>query len=180
MTTIPVLKTERLTLRGPDARDIAPMRAFYASDRSKFVGGPLSAELAWRQLGTEIGHWTLLGYGRWMVDVTETGETVGNVGLWNPEGWPEPEIGWDLFEGAEGKGYATEAAQAARAHAYDTLGWTTVISLVKPANQASARVAARLGARLDSEFIHERWGPMQVWRHPSPTELAPGLKEARR
>ena len=52
---IPTLHTERLTLRGPDARDIEPMRAFYASDRSRFVGGPLTAELAWRHLGTEIG-----------------------------------------------------------------------------------------------------------------------------
>jgi len=175
---IPTLHTERLTLRGPDARDIEPMRAFYASDRSKFVGGPLTAELAWRQLGTEIGHWTLRGYGRWMVDETATGRTVGNVGLWNPEGWPEPEIGWDLFDGAEGKGYATEAALAARAYAYDVLGWTTVISLVKPANQASAKVAARMGAFLDSEFTHERWGQMQIWRHPAPQDIADGGMEA--
>ena len=113
-----------------------------------------------------------------MVEVTETGEIVGNVGLWNPEGWPEPEIGWDLFEGAEGKGYATEAARAARAYAYDVLGWTTVISLVKPANEASARVAARMGAFLDSEFTHERWGHMQVWRHPAPADIADGGMEA--
>ncbi|MGR3323465.1 MAG: GNAT family N-acetyltransferase [Pseudooceanicola sp.] len=174
MTEIPVLHTERLTMRGPDARDIAPIRDFYASDRSQFVGGPLTAELAWRQLGTEIGHWTLRGYGRWMVDVTDTGETVGMVGLWNPEGWPEPELGWDLFEGQEGKGYATEAAQAARAYAYDVLGWQTLISLVKPANTASAAVAQRLGAALDSAFTHERWGPMQVWRHPAPDMLENG------
>jgi len=178
MTEIPTLHTERLTLRGPDARDIEPMRAFYASDRSKFVGGPLTAELAWRQLGCEIGHWTLRGYGRWMVDVTETGEIVGNVGLWNPEGWPEPEIGWDLFEGAAGKGYATEAALAARAYAYDVLGWTTAISLVKPANAASAKVAARMGATLDREFTHERWGAMQIWRHPAPADIAEGGMEA--
>lgn len=175
---IPTLHTERLTLRGPDARDIEPMRAFYASERSRFVGGPLTAELAWRQLGTEIGHWTLRGYGRWMVDETATGKIVGNVGLWNPEGWPEPEIGWDLFEGAEGKGYATEAALAARSYAYDVLGWTTVISLVKPGNEASAKVAARMGAFLDSEFTHERWGEMQIWRHPAPGDIADGGMEA--
>ncbi|WP_375688454.1 GNAT family N-acetyltransferase [Pseudooceanicola sp. LIPI14-2-Ac024] len=178
MIQIPTLHTERLTLRGPDARDIEPMRAFYASDRSIFVGGPLTAELAWRQLGCEIGHWTLRGYGRWMVDVTETGQTVGNVGLWNPEGWPEPEIGWDLFDGSEGKGYATEAALAARSYAYDVLGWTTAISLVKPANQASAKVAARMGAYLDTEFTHERWGEMQIWRHPAPADIADGGMEA--
>ncbi len=138
----------------------------------------MTPELAWRQLACEIGHWTLRGYGRWMVDVTETGETVGMVGLWNPEGWPEPEIGWDLFEGQEGKGYATEAAAAARAHAYDALGWSTAISLVKPDNTASAAVAKRLGAWHDTSFTHERWGEMQVWRHPAPEDLAEGGMEA--
>jgi len=175
---IPTLHTARLTLRAPGPQDVAAMRAFYGSERSRFVGGPLTAELAWRQLAAEIGHWTLKGYGRWMVDVTATGETVGNVGLWNPEGWPEAEIGWDLFDGAEGRGYATEAAQAARAHAYDVLGWTTAISLVKPANTASAAVAARLGARHESSFTHERWGEMQIWRHPGPDSLSEGGMEA--
>ncbi len=168
---IPVLTTQRLTMRGPDARDIAPLKAFYASDRSKFVGGPMTGEQAWRQLGTEIGHWTLCGYGRWMVDVTATGQTVGMVGLWNPEGWPEPEIGWDLFDGAEGHGYATEAARAARAHAYDVLNWPTAISLVKPANTASAAVAARLGATPDGEIDHPRLGHLHIWRHPAPRTL---------
>lgn len=165
---IPTLTTQRLTLRGPDARDIDAIRAFYASPHSQFVGGPLSADAAWRQLGTEIGHWTLRGYGRWMVDLTDTGETLGMVGLWNPHGWPEPEIGWDLFENATGHGYATEAALAARTHAYDTLGWTTAISLVKPENTASARVAERLDAKPDGTFQHPKFGDLDIWRHPAP------------
>lgn len=171
---IPVLTTERLTMRAPGARDFAPLCAFYADPRSKFVGGPMTPEQVWRHLGTEIGHWTLRGYGRWMLDVTETGETVGMVGLWNPEGWPEPEIGWDLFAQATGRGYATEAAAAARAYAYDVLGWTTVISLVKDANVASAAVATRLGARHESDFTHERFGTVQVWRHLGPEALENG------
>lgn len=178
MTDIPVLTTERLTLRGPDARDIAASRAFYASDRSKFVGGPKTADQAWRQLGTEIGHWTLRGYGRWSVEVTATGEIAGMVGLWNPEGWPEPEIGWDLFEGFEGKGYATEAATAARSFAYDALGWDTAISLVSPGNDASARVAERLGAVNEGLFDHAVLGRLNVWRHPAPDTLENGGMEA--
>ncbi|MDF1856719.1 GNAT family N-acetyltransferase [Pseudooceanicola sp.] len=174
MTSIPVLTTERLTLRGPDASDVAPITTFYASERSHFVGGPKDADGAWRQLGTEIGHWTLRGYGRWMVDLSATGATVGIVGLWNPVGWPEPEIGWDLFDGFEGKGYATEAAAAARAYAYDVLGWSTAISLVAPDNTGSAAVASRLGAVLESSFDHAKLGHLQVWRHPGPDDLENG------
>jgi len=168
MTAIPTLTTDRLTLRAPGPQDVAPMLAFYASERSRFVGGPLNADLAWRQLATEIGHWALRGYGRWIAEETATGQAVGMIGLWNPQGWPEPEIGWDLFEEFEGKGFATEAARAARAHAYGTLGWTTAISLVVPDNTASAAVAARLGAEKDGTFTHARLGALDIWRHPAP------------
>jgi RimJ/RimL family protein N-acetyltransferase len=100
------------------------------------------------------------------------------VGLWNPEGWPEAEIGWDLFDGHEGKGYATEAAEAARAYAYDVLGWTTLISLVAPGNDGSAKVALRLGASCESEFTHARLGHLHVYRHPGPDALVNGGTEA--
>ncbi|QPM91061.1 GNAT family N-acetyltransferase [Pseudooceanicola algae] len=178
LAAIPVLQTERLTLRGPAAQDHDLLSAFYGSERSHFVGGPLDREKTWRQLATEIGHWTLRGYGRWMADLTETGETVGMVGLWNPDGWPEAEIGWDLMNGHEGRGYATEAALAARAFAYDVLGWTTAISLVAPENHGSARVAERLGAQRDGAFQHARFGPLHVYRHPGPEALTDGGPEA--
>lgn len=171
MTPIPSLTTDRLTLRAPHIDDFDTLAAFYASPRASFVGGPLTAELTWRVLAQEAGHWLLRGYGRWVVESRATGAAIGIVGLWFPLGFPESELGWDLFEGHEGQGYATEAAQAARTYAYDTLGWTTLISLVADGNDASARVAQRLGARHDSRFTHERFGDMAVWRHPAPSEV---------
>ncbi|MHA6263124.1 GNAT family N-acetyltransferase [Arenibacterium sp. CAU 1754] len=175
---IPTLHTARLTLRAPGTEDFETFAAFYASDRSKFVGGPLTKEGSWRMLAMEIGHWTLAGFGRWIVDVTDGPSCVGLVGLFAPHGWPEPEIGWDLFDGYEGKGYATEAALAARTYAYDVLGWNTAISLVKPANTASAAVAERMGACRDGMFDHERHGALIVYRHPAPADLAEGGLEA--
>ncbi|HEY0276346.1 MAG TPA: GNAT family N-acetyltransferase [Paenirhodobacter sp.] len=168
---IPVIQTERLVLRAPSAEDLPEIYAFYASDRSRFVGGPCSREQAWRSLAMEIGHWALRGYGRWTVAEKATGATLGMVGIFNPEGWPEAEIGWDLFNGHEGHGYATEAARAARAYAYDTLGMGTIVSLTRTANAQSAAVAQRLGATLEGTFRHERYGMMNVWRHPSPAQL---------
>ena len=113
--TAPRLETERLILRAPELRDAPAHAAFMASERSKFVGGPISAELAWRMLALEAGHWVLKGFGRWILEEKATGDAVGIVGLWHPVGFPEDELGWDLFDGATGKGYATEAATAARA-----------------------------------------------------------------
>ncbi|GGX44206.1 GNAT family acetyltransferase [Tateyamaria omphalii] len=164
----PELETERLILRAPDLSDFDAFAAFYASPRASFVGGPLSRELSWRSLALEAGHWVLRGFGRWTVIEKETKATVGIVGLWHPEGFPENELGWDLFDGATGKGYATEAGRAARDYAYGTLGWTTLTSLIAVGNDGSRRVAERLGASYDRDFTHERFGDMQVWRHPGP------------
>ena len=178
MTPIPTISTERLTLRAPEQRDFPGFAAFFASERSKFVGGPVPAEQSWRMLAVELGHWQLRGYGRWAVEETATGRFAGIIGLWNPDGWPEPEIGWDLMDGFEGKGYATEAARAARDYAYDVLGWPTAISLVAPGNDGSRRVAQRLGATQDGLFTHERFGTLEIWRHPAPSELSDGGMEA--
>jgi RimJ/RimL family protein N-acetyltransferase len=57
---------------------------------------------------------------------------------------------------------------AARDYAYDTLGWTSAISLIASDNHRSRALAERLGATRDGDFAHERFGRMQVWRHPGP------------
>lgn len=164
---IPILSTKRLTLRAPALSDLGGMATFYASQHSSFVGGPLTRELTWRVLAQEAGHWHLRGFGRWSVIEQATGDWVGIVGLWYPLGFPERELGWDIAEHVTGRGYATEAATAARNYAYDTLGWQTLISLVADGNDASAAVARKLGAAPDGRFTHERYGDMTVFRHPS-------------
>ncbi len=178
MTQIPTLTTARLTLRAPELADFPTIADFYASERSKHVGGPATAEQSWRMLATELGHWQLRGFGRWSVEETATGTLCGVIGAWYPLGWPEPEIGWDLMNGFEGNGYATEAALAALEYTYETLGWTTAISLVSPPNDESRKVARRMGATRDGMFEHERYGTLEIWRHRSPNDLAGGGMEA--
>ena len=165
---VPELETERLRLRAPRAEDFETYAAFYASPRSRFVGGPLSRGDAWRSFAAMHGHWALRGFGLWMVERREDGALVGRVGLLEPEGWPEPEIAWTLFEGCEGRGYATEAARAARAHAAQALGRPRAISLIAPANAASAAVARRLGAAREGDWTHPEDGwTAHLWRHPA-------------
>ena len=75
---------------------------------------------------------------------------LGEVGIYHLATYPEPEIGWMLVSGAEGRGIAHEAAAALRAWAYARFGWTTLVSYIDPANARSIRLAERLGARLDT------------------------------
>ncbi len=171
MTAIPVLTTKRLTLRAPTEADFPAWAAFYAGERSTMVGGPVSAKQAWRGLAAELGHWALKGFGRWAVEQKASGAFCGMVGLWCPQGWPEPEIGWATTAAAEGRSIALEAVLAARSHAYGALGWTTAISMINPANSRSVALATRMGAARGGDFIHERFGPMGIWRHPAPEIL---------
>jgi RimJ/RimL family protein N-acetyltransferase len=88
------------------------------------------------------------GFSFFTVVEKATGQWVGRVGPWQPEGWPGTEVGWSLGGAFHGKGYATEAATAAIDWAFDHLGWTEVIHCIDPANLASQAVAARLGSTI--------------------------------
>ncbi|MEO0623349.1 MAG: GNAT family N-acetyltransferase [Pseudomonadota bacterium] len=176
LTGIPVLETERLLLRAPQPQDGPGYVAFMMSERAQYVGGPLPERRAWYAFATEFGHWATRQFGMWAV--TEKGSDIclGYVGCWCPQTWPEAEIGWTLWPEAEGRGIAYEAALAARAHAYGTLGWATAVSYIDYGNERSARLAERLGARLDPEALfpgHDMGAePCRVYRHPAPEDLA--------
>ena len=165
MPRVPTLRTARLTLRAPALEDFEPLVAFYASDRARFIGGPSDRDMTWRGLLAQIGHWAVRGYGYFSVD-THAGEMIGRVGVVCHESWPEPELGWHVFAGAEGHGYALEAAEAARDHAAG-LGLGPLISMINPENARSIRLAERLGAALEREWEHPKWGRTLIFRHPA-------------
>ncbi|MFK7744403.1 MAG: GNAT family N-acetyltransferase [Roseobacter sp.] len=171
MITIPTITTDRLVLRAPCEADVEPFAAFYASDAARFVGGPQRDFEVWRYVAEVIGHWSLRGFGRWMVERKETPGAIGLVGLHAPLDWPEPEVGWMLW-GGNGKGYASEAGRAARDYGYQTLGMTTLISQISPGNDDSVRVAESMGAvREAADNEHPVYGTLQVYRHPAPEVL---------
>lgn len=148
---IPVIGTERLILRAPRADDLDATAAFMATERARFIGGPVDRATAWRQLCVAAGHWMLRGYGMWTLETRDTGAVAGRVGLIFHDGWPEPELGWQVYDGFEGKGLAEEAARAAR-DAAPALGLDRpLVSLIAPDNARSIRLAERLGAVLEAE-----------------------------
>ncbi|TMQ26758.1 MAG: GNAT family N-acetyltransferase [Candidatus Rokuibacteriota bacterium] len=149
MTT---LDTERLTLRMFRQDDLDAYAAMCAdADVMRHLGDgkPLSRADAWRQMAMILGHWQLKGHGVWALEERTTGALVGRAGLFEPEGWPGFELIWMLRRESWGRGYATEAARRILRHAFTDLGRQRVISLIRPANAASIRVAERLGERLE-------------------------------
>lgn len=168
MTRAPVIETERLALRQPGAGDWPVWAGFMGSERARYVGGPADGEVAWRALATVIGHWTLRGFGSFVFTLRGSDAPLGLAGPWYPQGWPEREIGWTVWTpDAEGRGYAFEAAAAARRHAFRALGWATAVSYIDPRNARSIALARRLGAVEDRDAPRKDADHL-VFRHPAP------------
>ncbi|MGO1117498.1 GNAT family N-acetyltransferase [Rhodovibrionaceae bacterium A322] len=165
--TVPVIETDRLILREIRESEFEAYAAFYQSERSHLRGGPLGREEAWAAFASEIGHWQLRGYGFWALEEKESGDCCGLVGLYYPEGWPEPEVGWLVWEAYEGKGIAREAAIRARDYAYQTLGWERLVSCISEGNERSVQLAKRLGATLDRRVTRAGRPDLLVYLHPA-------------
>jgi RimJ/RimL family protein N-acetyltransferase len=147
VTLGPTLTTQRLILRPPTQDDFPAFADMMADgDNVRFIGGVQTRASAWRMWATVAGSWSLLGFGMFSVMERETGEWLGRVGPWMPDGWPGTEVGWGLTRTASGKGYALEAATATIDWAFDALGWKDVIHIIAPDNLPSAALAARLGS----------------------------------
>lgn len=154
MIEIPTLTTDRLILRAfrdDDLDAYAEMCADPEVMRYLGEGKTLSRADAWRQLAFFVGHWALRGFGLWALEEKASGRFIGRAGLLQPEGWPGFEVGWTLARPWWGKGYATEAAREALRYAFDELDRDHVISIIRPDNLPSIRVAERLGERLEGE-----------------------------
>ncbi|MBE9476866.1 MAG: GNAT family N-acetyltransferase [Proteobacteria bacterium] len=160
------LETERLILRRPKAADLQPSMDFFMSDRAVGVGGPFTVGQAWRHFGYELGHWEIHGFGMWAVTLKTDDAILGLVGPWFPADWPEREMAWMMFENAEGKGIAQEAATAAIQHARTELGWTNFVSYIDKGITRSIALAERLGASLDASAKCPASHQSLVYRHP--------------
>jgi RimJ/RimL family protein N-acetyltransferase len=161
------LETERLVLRRFTADDHTAYAAMYADPEvMRFIGagGPLPADAAWRAIASVLGHWELRGYGLWAVTLRDGGELVGHAGFLDPMGWPGFELGYLFARAHWGRGLALEATQAALKVAREVLKRERVISLIRPLNAPSIRLAERLGARAESD-IDFLGGPARVFVH---------------
>jgi ribosomal-protein-alanine N-acetyltransferase len=140
------LQTERLALRRPAAEDYSAYRLFYSDpEASGFYGGPLSPALAWRKLAYDIGHWSLRGFGQWMILARESGRVIGGCGIVQPEGWPRHELTWWVLPTERRRGFAFEASKAVVAWAYDDCGFDRVETHMKDDNAAAVSLATKLG-----------------------------------
>ena len=147
--SIPTLQTPRLTLRPMRGEDWPAYREMMATDRARFLDGPYQDIDAWGLFCADHAGWDLRGSGALMIDIRETRECAGQVCLNASPFFPEPELGWFLYEAFEGKGYASEAAAALKNWAFDKGGFERLVSFIAPDNAPSVAIVSRLGAVQD-------------------------------
>jgi len=149
MSAIPNLATDRLRLRPMTFADWPAYWEVMQSDRSTGMGGPYQIGYAWGMFCHDHAQWSLFGHGALMIEERGAGSCIGQVGINGGPLFPEPEFGWMLYDGFEGRGYAFEAAAALLDWAKGQCHIQTLVSYVDDDNTRSRRLAERLGASLD-------------------------------
>src|SRR5207247_2159129 len=96
------------------------------------------------------------GFGLWGLVLKESGDLVGDTGLTiqEVEGEELPEVGWHVHRAHQRQGLATEAARASLDYGFGPVGLDRIISLIRPENVPSWRVAEKLGMRIWKETDH--------------------------
>jgi RimJ/RimL family protein N-acetyltransferase len=162
---IPEIETDRLRLRGWREADVEPLTKIRADPQvGRWLGYPDPAKTA-ETIAAFVANWGRDGFGMWAVEVKQSGEFIGRVGLIHHDDWTmsahDAEIGWTLARSAWGNGYATEAARAVLEWARARGAPRQIISITRPDNVRSRAVMERLG------LVHigqTHWrGYDQVW-----------------
>jgi RimJ/RimL family protein N-acetyltransferase len=153
MSNIPVVETPRLTLRAHRLSDFDASFAMWSDPVvTRFISGkPSTKQQTWSRMLTYAGHWALMGFGYWVIEEKSTGIFAGELGFANfrrdiaPSMREVPELGWTLATAFHGKGYATEAVQAAVAWGDARFAPRRTVCLINSDNVASIRVAQKAG-----------------------------------
>jgi RimJ/RimL family protein N-acetyltransferase len=153
-----ILETERLRLREATAAD-APFFLALLNDPDwiRFIGdrGARTVDDARYYVEEKlIASYRRHGFGLWVVDVKESGESAGICGLVRRDALDDVDVGFAFLPAHRGKGYATEATIATMAHARRVLGLGRLVAITVPENRGSIRVLERAGMVFEREI---RW-----------------------
>jgi RimJ/RimL family protein N-acetyltransferase len=161
-----VITSERLMLRRLTPEDFASVRRIHSDpDVMHIYGGVFSEQATREAIRRNIDRYEKDGVGFYAITLKETGELIGCGGIiMQPtDQGVEPEIGYQMRRDQQGRGYATEMARACMRYAFETLKADHIISLIRPDNQPSRRVAEKNGLIVDREYLwHEQ--PHLVYR----------------
>ncbi len=151
-----ILETENLLLREMVQDDFDSLFEMFSDEETmSFYPRPFDSDKVNRWIEWNRASYKDYGYGLWTVLHKESGIVLGDCGLIRQvvDDTVEVEIGYHINKKFWGKGHATEAAVACRDYAFHSLGVPRVISLIRPENLPSRRVAEKNGMTVEKETI---------------------------
>jgi RimJ/RimL family protein N-acetyltransferase len=165
MTTI--LETQRLLLRRPVISDLDDLFAFYSDpDVIRYIpDAPRTREASREELEWHMnGHPKFPELGLWATILKETGSFIGRCGLipWTIDEQHEVEVAFALAKPYWGRGLATEVAQALVQYGFQHLKLSRLICLIDHDNQASIKVATKIGMNFERE-ARDEYGPFLIY-----------------
>lgn len=143
------LRSARLGFREWAESDLELANALWGDPEvTRLIGGPFSTGQVRARLSREIETQRAHGIQYWPIFLLATGEHVGCCGL-RPYQLDRRvyELGFHILRSQWGKRYASEAAAAAMAYAFDSLQVAALFAGHHPANEASRRLLQKLGFR---------------------------------
>ena len=149
------LETERLAIRPYREGDVIGLHEVFGSaEVMKWTPSPPSKNLA--ETADRLARTVAFtarqppGLGLWALELKESGEFLGQVGLFPVEGkGPEVEVAYELAPRVWGRGYATEAARALIDYGFGEMRLRRIVALILPANTRSRNVAAKCDMTLE-------------------------------
>jgi RimJ/RimL family protein N-acetyltransferase len=142
---------------------------FFADpEASRHVGGPSGREDTWRRMLAGAAMWQLTGIGMWAITRRDDGSTIGHAGFFDflrdchPSIAGEAEMGWILAPAAHGQGFAHEACDAILGWFDQQFGTRPIWALISPGNDASMKLAEKLGFVRGADGIY-RDKPQTYW-----------------
>ncbi len=148
---MPIIETKRLLLREFTSEDREALARILSDPKTmRFYPSPLDQIGVVDWIERNRLRYKKDGYGLWAMILKLTGELVGDSGLTAQvvDGNPEIEIGYHVRRDLWGQGLAPEAALASRDYGFRQLSVDRLISLIRPENLPSCRVAEKMGMSL--------------------------------
>ena len=143
-----ILETARLRLREFVPEDADALEAILGDPVAmQYYPAPFDRKAVECWSEKNMGRYQRDGYGLWAMLLKQSGELIGDCGciLQEVEGRNEVEVGYHVRRVVWGNGYVTEAARACMDYAFSRRGVERVISMVRPENVQSRRVAEKNG-----------------------------------
>jgi ribosomal-protein-alanine N-acetyltransferase len=173
---VQILETSRLILREFFIDDADALgRVLSDPETMRFYPAPYDRAGVANWIARNLRRYADDGHGLWAMILKSSGDLIGDCGLTvqEVEGAHEIEIGYHVRRDLWGQGFATEAARACRDYGFARLPVERIISLIRPENLPSRRVAEKNGMTVGKEIIwhglshlvyairRDRWQPQE-------------------